>query len=116
MASSRVTRPAAISMGFLLVWLALWLGTRDTDTPALSLLTIAFAWLPLAPALPLVWIGNRKAAGWTSMAGVIYAGFFVMELVANPAARWWAAVALALALVMITLQVRMIRGPASQGR
>ena len=100
----------------LLVWLALWLGTTNAETPALSLLTIGFAWLPLAPVLPLVWRGHRKAAGWTSMAGVIYAGFFVMELVANPAARWWASVALALALVMISLQVRMIRGPNHQGR
>lgn len=116
MASSPFTRPAATSMAFLLVWLALWLGTTDTETPALSLLTIGFAWLPLAPAVPLVWRGSRKAAGWTCMAGVFYAGFFVMELVANPAARWWASVALALALVMISLQVRMIRGPISQGR
>jgi len=33
-----------------------------------------------------------------------------MELVANPAATIWAAVALALSLMMISAQLRLIRG------
>lgn len=43
------------------------------------------------------------------MIGVFYAGFAVMELVANPAARWWAAATLLLSVLMILMQVRMIR-------
>lgn len=115
MTPSSVSRRAGISIALLLAWLALWLGTTGSGEPKLALFKLGLAWLPLAPALPLVWRGNRKAAGWISMAGVFYAGFAVMEAVANPAARWWAATTLALSLAMISLQVALIRSLRSQG-
>lgn len=99
---------AGATVALLLGWMGLWMGFGpDGSVPAPA--AIALAWLPLLPALPRLFRGGRKAAGWCSMAGVFYAGFAVMELVANPAATIWAAVALALSLMMIAAQLRLIR-------
>jgi len=99
---------ASGTVALLLGWMGLWMGFGpEGSVPAPA--AIALAWLPLLPALPRLIRGGRKAAGWCSMAGVFYAGFAVMELVANPAATIWAAVALALSLLMISAQLRLIR-------
>jgi uncharacterized membrane protein len=45
---------------------------------------------------------------------VFYAGFAVMEVVANPAERWRASIALLLTLVMIAALVRLIRAGRTQ--
>jgi uncharacterized membrane protein len=103
---------AAASVAILLAWLGWWLGIAAPPThPALA---IAVAWLPLAPALPWLARGSARAAGWCSLAGMFYAGFAVMEVVANPGERWRAGVALLLTLVMIAALVRLIRAGRAQ--
>ena len=101
---------AGASTVVLLVWLSVWLGIGAAAGILPASGAVLLAWLPLLPALPAVFRGSRKAAGWSCLAGVFYAGFAIMELTANPASRAWASVALALALTMIAAQVRMIRG------
>lgn len=97
---------AAATLVTLLLWLGWWLGL---SSPAGSAVAVVLAWLPLAPALPWILKASPKAAGWCSLAGVFYAGFAVMEVVANPQQRWQAGIALILALLMIAAQVRLIR-------
>lgn len=103
---------AAASVAALLLWLAWWLGLASP--PFLPPVAVGLAWLPLAPAIPSLTRGSAKAAGWCSLAGVFYAGFAVMEVVANPADRWLAGVALVLTLAMIASQVRLIRARPDQ--
>ena len=98
---------AAASVAILLLWLGWWLGI--TAPPTHPGIAIAIAWLPLAPALPWLARGSARAAGWCSLAGMFYAGFAIMEIVANPAERWRAGIALLLTLVMIAALVRLIR-------
>ncbi len=113
----RVTPPAlaGATASLLLLWLGAWLmiGTPAGAVPAP--VAVVLAWLPILPALPAIFRGSRKAAGWCSLVGVFYVGFSVMELAANPASRAWAAVALAISFMMITAQVRMLRnGPSRE--
>ena len=104
------------SVLLLLAWLGLWLGVAEPPAVGPPLLAVLMAWLPLAPAVPSIFRGNRRAAGWSSMAGVFYSGFAIMELVANPPARLWASVAFLLSILMIGLQIVMIRhGPSQPG-
>jgi uncharacterized membrane protein len=103
---------AAASVAALLLWLAWWLGFASP--PFSPLAAVGLAWLPLAPAIPALIRGSGNAAGWCSLAGVFYAGFAVMEAVANPAQRWRAGVALVLTLAMIVSQVRLIRARPAQ--
>ncbi len=98
---------AAASVAILLAWLGWWLGIAAP--PAHPAVAIAIAWLPLAPALPWLARGSARAAAWCSLAGMFYAGFAVMEVVANPGERWRAGVALLLTLVTIAALVRLIR-------
>jgi len=100
---------AGFSILLVLGILGLWLGLAQPPAALSAALAVLLAWLPLAVALPAIFRGGRRAAGWVSMIGVFYAGFAVMELVANPAARWWAAATLLLSVLMILMQVRMIR-------
>ena len=99
-------RQAALALAALLLWLGWWLGFAS---PSASAIAVLLAWLPLAPALGFVAKGGPKAAGWCSLAGVFYAGFAVMEVVANPRQRWHAGIALILTLAMIATQVRLIK-------
>ena len=106
---------AGVTVLLVLVWLALWL---VIDAPGDSIpvaLAVAVAWLPLLPAVPGLFRGSRRAAGWSALAGVFYEGFAVMEVVANPASRAWAAGAVALIFLMISAQVRMLRTRATPG-
>jgi len=106
---------AGVSVLLVLAWLALWL---VIDTPGDSIpgaLAVAVAWVPLLPAVPGLFRGSRRAAGWSALAGVFYEGFAVMEVVANPASRAWAAVAVALIFLMISAQVRMLRTRSCPG-
>ena len=103
----RAGSQAAAALAALLAWLGWWLGLASPPfSPALA---VVVAWLPLAPALPWLLRGSRRAAGWCALAGMFYVGFAVMEAVANPAQRWRAAVALALSLLMVAAAVRLIR-------
>lgn len=110
------TRAAGASVVLLLLWLALWLGIAAPPTRLPALAAVLLAWLPLAPAVPLVLAGSRGATGWCSLTGVFYAGFSVMEMVANPTARWWATAAFALSVAMIGMLTRLIRRGRPQGR
>lgn len=107
----RAGRQAAVSVAALLLWLGWWLGVAS---PQGSAIAVVLAWLPLAPALPWVARGGPKAAGWCSLAGVFYAGFAAMEVVANPLQRLHAGIALVLTLVMIAALVRLIRSRRPQ--
>lgn len=102
------------TVALLLTWMGLWMGLGPGGSVPVAA-AIALAWLPLLPALPGLFRGGRKAAGWCSLVGVFYAGFAVMELLANPASRTWAAVALALSVVMISSQLRLIRSRPGPG-
>ena len=101
--------PAGVSILLVLGILGLWLGVAQPPAALSAPLAVLLAWLPLAPALPAIFRGGYRAAGWVSMVGVLFAGFALMELVANPAARWWAAATLLLSVVMVVMQVRLIR-------
>lgn len=108
------TRPPAVRLAggsilLLMAWLAFWLWNPAPDGAVTGLTVLMLAWAPLAPAVPLIYRGSRKAAGWIALVGVIYAGLSTMEVVANPAARWWATSALVLSGLMVVFQVRMIR-------
>jgi uncharacterized membrane protein len=103
------------TVALLLTWMGLWMGVGPEGVVP-AVVAIALAWMPLLPAVPALLRGGRKAAGWCSMVGVFYAGFAIMELAANPASGIWAAVALALSVVMIAAQLRLIRsGPDAGG-
>ncbi len=100
---------AGLTGVLLLSWLAIWLGFAVPVTAIPPPAAVLLAWMPILPVVPALFRGRRNAASWCSLAGVFYVGFSVMELVANPASRVWAAVALVLTLLMIAAQIRLIR-------
>ena len=112
-ARRRVARLAGASAVALLAWLAFWFGLALPPVGIPPVAVVVILWLPIAPAIPAIVGGSPRAATWCSLVGVFYAGFAMMELVANPPARIWAAMALLLCVAMIWLQLRLIRlGPA----
>jgi uncharacterized membrane protein len=112
----RVARLAAASAAAFLVWLGIWQGIATPPHAIRPALAVTLLWLPILPAVPLIFLGSRGAATWCSLIGVFYFGFAVMELVANPAAYAWAAAAMLLCLLMIGLQLRLVRlGPDRRG-
>lgn len=100
---------AILSVAALLAWIALWLGAIAPPAAIPGWIPVLVLWLPLAPSLPLLWRGRRGACVWSSLIGVFYAGFAVVELTANPPERFWAAGALALSLAMTFVLVRCAR-------
>lgn len=99
----------------LMMWLGIWLGVAAPPAAIPRWVPVLILWLPLIPALPLLWRGRRGACIWGSMIAVFYAGFAIVELVANPPERVWAAVALALALLTVILLVRCARRWPARG-
>lgn len=102
-------RLATASVMALMLWLGAWFGIVSPAKVLPGWVPVLILWLPLLPALPLLWRGRRGACIWGSMIGVFYAGLAVVELVANPPERAWAAVALALSLVSVLVLVHCAR-------
>jgi len=104
--------PRSVAVGgvlALMLWLGLWFGIAAPPAVIPGWVPVLILWLPLLPSLPLLWRGRRGACAWGSMIGVFYAGFAIVELVANPPERVWATVALALSLLMVIILVRCAR-------
>jgi uncharacterized membrane protein len=112
----RAARLAAASAATFLIWMGIWQGIATPPETIRPAFAVAMLWVPILPALPMIFLGSRRAATWCSLIGVFYFGFAVMELVANPAAYAWAAAAMLLCLLMIGLQLRLVRlGPKRRG-
>lgn len=94
--------PALVAVLALAAWYALWLGQAG---PLAALLPA----LPLAGLVPWLARGRRRAAALGALVVTFYCGFAVMELVANPARRGWAAGALALGLATLGLLMAAAR-------
>lgn len=110
-------RSAVAGVAALMLWLGVWFGILAPPVAVPPWVPVLILWMPLLPALPLLWRGRRGAAVWTSMIGVFYAGFAIVELTANPPERVPAAIALALALLTVSLMVRCARRwPAAADR
>ncbi len=99
----------------LMLWLGVWLGIAAPTAAIPGWVPVLILWLPLLPSLPLLWQGRRGACVWGSMIGVFYAGFAIVELVANPPERIWAAGALALALLTVIILVHCARRWPARG-
>lgn len=110
----RSAYPAAASAAIFLIWLGVWQGIAAPPDAISPIILIIVLWIPILPAIPLIFQGNRRAATWCSLIGVFYFGFTVMELVANPVARPWAAIGMFLCALMVGLQLRLIRSRPDQ--
>ncbi|MGB5623492.1 MAG: DUF2069 domain-containing protein [Gammaproteobacteria bacterium] len=102
-------RQATACVGALMLWLGIWLGIVAPPVAVPPWVPVLILWLPLLPALPLLWRGRRGACIWSSMIGVFYAGFAIVEVTANPPERALAAITLALALLTVSILVRCAR-------
>jgi len=102
-------RQATACVAALMLWLGVWLGIVAPPVAVPPWVPVLILWLPLLPALLLLWRGRRGAAIWTSMIGVFYAGFAIVELTANPPERVWAAIALALSLLTVLMMIHCAR-------
>lgn len=85
--------------------LVAWHATTAGTAPWLGLLLA----LPLLIALPGLARGRRYTYQWLSLALGVYAGYAVMESVANPVGRVWASVAALLACLSFVAVVGRFR-------
>lgn len=102
-------RLAAASVVMLLLWLALWYGFAAPPEVLSPVLVVGLLWIPWLPVLPALLRGRLKGCRWGSIISVLYAGLALTELIANPQAQLWAAVALGLSLVVMFVLIRYAR-------
>jgi len=91
----------------LILLVAWWCLDGGASGSALVLAVLLSA--PLWLALPGLQSGRRSTYAWMSMAVVPYLALAVMESVANPAARLWAALGLCVAFLVFVLLIIYLR-------
>jgi uncharacterized membrane protein len=93
----------------LLLWAALALSLLAWITVGYSWLLCTLAVLPLLAPLPGLVQGRRYTYAWASLFTVPYLAFALTELIANPAARWIAAVSVLLVFGWFCTMVLFLR-------
>lgn len=94
-------------MAMLLALVATWCLQDGFSIMGLTLALLLGA--PLWLALPGLHRGTRRAYAWSSLALAFYLALALMETVANPSVRLWAALALFLILVIFMLLIAYLR-------
>ncbi|HLS81976.1 MAG TPA: DUF2069 domain-containing protein [Steroidobacter sp.] len=114
----RLRRAAAGATALLSLIVVLW-ALKDGISIAATLIAVA-AGSPLWIAVPALHSGRRRAYGWMALGIAPYLTFALMEAIANPAARGWAAASLVAGFATFVLLVgylrvsRMVSGAAGR--
>ena len=86
---------------------ALWHALRFSAATATLLVTLGvLPWLAIAPAL---WRGDRRRHVWATLLTAPYLGYGLMEVLANPGARGYAASLVMLAFALFVALVAFLR-------
>lgn len=93
----------------LMALLGAWHGAALPPAGIPVSLAVTSACLPLAFLLPGLWRCDRRSCTRGSLLIVLYIGYSVMELVANPVARGWATAAFTLSFTLLGLLVLAAR-------
>ena len=106
-AVQHVRRAVLAGVALLIAGIAMWCleGGLSAATVVLAALLTSPLWL----ALPGLHRGTRRTYAWTSLALAFYLVLTLMETVANPAARPWAALGLFVTFTVFVLLIAYLR-------
>jgi len=100
------TTARSLTIGF---WVALVLSLLAWTTAGYPLLLCTLAALPLLAPLSGLMRGRRHTYAWATLFAVPYLAFALTELLANPAARWVAAMSLLLVFGWFCTMILFLR-------
>ena len=100
------TTARSLTIGF---WVALVLSLLAWTTAGYPWLLCALAALPLLAPLSGLMRGRRHTYAWATLFAVPYLAFALTELLANPAARWVAAMSLLLVFGWFCTMILFLR-------
>ena len=103
---SRESTARSLTIGF---WMALVLSLLAWTTAGYPWLLCVLAVLPLLAPLNGLLRGRRHTYAWATLFAIPYLAFALTELLANPAARWVAAMSLLLVFAWFCTMILFLR-------